>query len=385
MPIVRLQIPALSDCTPRAIFLPSHLKFRSSVLSPLKQQNMRTGIDMQENHNLNQMSNPFSIFGLRQRVFLASLASVVCIIAAGSTAEAIFVGSVDLGSAGPDNYTLLTISTGTKLSANNDTSITGNVGILGGAGKYSTTGNAFIDGTAFIAGSTSIDPARAGSIVTSADAQLQQARADALNAASFAAGLAPTIASGPPIGVGNPPSINAGFGNVTIAGGAGTNVINLYDLKLSNSDVLTLDAPEGGSFVINVLHDFKINGSDNGGRIELSGGLTPFNVLYNVVGAGNDVVFTGTSTDGVPNAQIYGVVLAPNRSVKLNPGVVFGEVIGGGQELSLSSGADAFGQDGFGLSTVPEASAFAPLLGMLSLASIAQCLRRNRRRPQNQA
>ena len=328
------------------------------------------------------MSIPFSIFGPRLRVSLASLA---CIVAAASTAQAIFVGSVDLGSAGPDNYTLLTINTGTKLSANNDTAITGNVGILGGAGKYSTTGNAFIDGTAFIAGSTSIDPSRAGTIVTSADAQLQQARADALNAATFAAGLAPTITSGPPIGIGNPPSINAGFGKITIAGGAGTNVINLYDLKLSNSDVLTLDAPDGGSFIVNVFHDFKINGSNNGGRIELSGGLTPLNVLYNVVGTGNDVVFTGTSNDGVPNAQIYGVVLAPDRSVKLNPGIVFGEVIGGGPELSLSSGADAFGQDGFGLSTVPEASAFAPLLGVLSLASIAQCFRRPRRRPQNPA
>ena len=327
------------------------------------------------------MNNPFSIVALPLRVWLASAG---CVVLAASTAEAIFVGSVDLGSAGPDNYTLLTISTGTKLSANNDTAITGNVGILGGAGKYSTTGNAFIDGTAFIAGSTSIDPSRAGSIVTSADAQLQQARTDALSAANFAAGLAPTITSGPPIGIGNPPSINAGFGKVTIAGGAGTNVINLYDLKLSNSDVLTLDAPEGGSFIINVFHDFKINGSNNGGRIELSGGLTPFNVLYNIVGTGNDVVFTGTSNDGIPNAQIYGVVLAPDRSVKLSPGVVFGEVIGGGQELSLSSGADAFGQDGFGPKVIPEVSAFAPLFGVLSLASISQLFRRGRRRVQTE-
>jgi hypothetical protein len=72
-------------------------------------------------------------------------------------------------------------------------------------------------------------------------------------------------------------------------------------------------------------------------------GLTPFNVLYNLVGAGTDVTFSGGSTDHVPNAQVYGTVLAPERSVKFTPGIVFGEIISGGQELTLTSGSDAFG------------------------------------------
>jgi hypothetical protein len=96
-------------------------------------------------------------------------------ILAASQAGAIFVGSVDLGSAGPDSYVLLTVNTQTKLTANNESAITGNVGILGGAGKYSTSGDAFIDGTAFLAGPASIDPSRAANIVTNADAQLLQA------------------------------------------------------------------------------------------------------------------------------------------------------------------------------------------------------------------
>jgi choice-of-anchor A domain-containing protein len=303
-------------------------------------------------------------------VFLASL------VVAASPAGAIFIGSVDLGSAGPDSYVLLTVNTQTKLTANNESAITGNVGILGGAGKYSTSGDAFIDGTAFLAGPDSIDPSRAANIVTNADAQLLQARNEAFNASAFAAGLAPTIASGPPI-TGNPATINSGFGHITITGGPGTNVINLYDLKLSNNDVLTLDAPAGAAFVLNITNEFKINGSTTGGRIELAGGLTPFNVLYNLVGAGKDVTFTGGSTDHVPNAQVYGTVLAPERSVKFTPGIVFGEIISGGQELTLTSGSDAFA-----FSQVPEASAFAPLLGILSLASTTQMHRRNRRRPE---
>jgi choice-of-anchor A domain-containing protein len=317
------------------------------------------------------MNKRFSIPMLPLRDCFVFLGLMVLAV---SPASAIFIGSVDLGSAGPDSYVLLTINTGTKLTANNESAITGNVGILGGAAKYSTSGDAFIDGTAFLAGPTSIDPSRAANIVTNADAQLQQARNEALNAAAFAAGLAPTITSGPPI-TGSPPTINSGFGHITITGGAGTNVINLYDLTLSNNDVLTLDAPAGSAFIINISHDFKISGSSNGGRIELSGGLTPFDVLYNVLGTGSDVAFTGGSTDHIPNAQVYGTVLAPDRSVKFTPGIVFGEIIGGGQELTLTSGADAFG-----FSQVPEASAFAPLLGVLSLASIFQMSRRNRRR-----
>jgi len=294
---------------------------------------------------------------------------------AASPVSAIFIGSVDLGTAGPDRYTLLTIETGTKLTANDQSAITGNVGILGGAGQYSNSGDAFIDGTVFLAGPQSIDPSLAANIVTNADAQLQQARTDALNAASFAAGLAPTITSGQPLS-GDPVSINAGFGHITIAGGAGTNVINLYNLNLTDNDVLTLDAPVGAAFIINITNDFKINGSTSGGRIELSGGLTPFNVLYNLVGSGNDVSFTGGSANDVPNAQIYGTILAPERSVQFTPGIVFGEVISGGSELTFTSGAEALA-----FSYVPEGSAFAPLLGILSAALIIQVSGRTRRDP----
>jgi choice-of-anchor A domain-containing protein len=295
------------------------------------------------------------------------------VLLAASPSPAIFIGPVDLGTAGPDHYTLLTIETGTKLTANNESSITGNVGILGGAGQYSTSGDAFIDGTAFLAGAQVIDPTRAANVITNADTLLQQARTDALSAAGFAAGLSPTIVSGPPLS-GNPATINGGFGHITISGGAGTNVVNLYDLYLTNDDVLTLDAPAGAAFVINISNEFKINGSSNGGRIELSGGLTPLNVLYNLVGSGKDVVLTGGSTGNVPNAQIYGTVLAPQRSVQFTPGVVYGEIISGGSELTLTSGADAIGFE-----VVPEVSAFAPLLGILSLASFVQASGRKRK------
>jgi choice-of-anchor A domain-containing protein len=297
-------------------------------------------------------------------------------VLAALPAAAVFVGSVDLGTAGPDNYTLLTVNTATKLTANNESAITGNVGLLGGAAKFSTSGDAFVDGTFFVAGPTSIDPSRAAVVVTNADAQLEKARTDAFNAASFAAGLAPTITMGLPL-TGIPTSINGGFGHVTLTGGVGTNVLDLWDLMLSNNDVLTLDAPAGSAFILNISHDFKINGSTNGGRIELSGGLTPLDVLYNVKGAGSDVAFTGGTTDNVPNAQIYGTILAPDRSVQLTSGIVFGEVVSGGQELTLTSGPDALAFTG---GILPEVSAFAPLCAVLSLASIVRIFGRNRRR-----
>ena len=120
---------------------------------------------------------------------------------------------------------------------------------------------------------------------------------------------------------------------MTIMGGLKTNVLNLANLVITNG-TLTLSAPRGGEFIINISRKFSLSG---GSKILLGGGLTPYAVLFNVTGAGDKVALTGGTTNGVPNTKISGIILAPEREISLSPGLVTGEVIGGGKQIAITS------------------------------------------------
>ncbi|MBC8166015.1 MAG: hypothetical protein H7Y20_09095, partial [Bryobacteraceae bacterium] len=152
-------------------------------------------------------------------------------------ADAILIGSVNLGTAGPDFYTLLTIDADTKLTINNQSDVIGNVGVLGGAGKLSMSGYGNIDGTLFLSGPQTFDSTRADVIVANANAQLNQARMDAF-AASAQAALQPATFA-----------ITTLESTQTIVGGPGQNVLDLTKIDLVGNDIVTLSAPAGGSFI----------------------------------------------------------------------------------------------------------------------------------------
>ena len=86
------------------------------------------------------------------------------------------------------------------------------------------------------------------------------------------------------------------------------------------------------------------------GKVMLVGGISPADVLWNVIGTGAAVAFSG----GGNSAQLSGILLAPFRDIQLSPGLVIGEVIGGGNTISLSGGAD--------INAVPEPSTTALLI-----------------------
>jgi len=257
---------------------------------------------------------------------------------------------VTLGSAGPDHYAILALGgqgsgsdaiTSTNVSIANESTITGSVGIAG-SGGIATSGNAFITGTLFLnTGGTwnQSGTSNAGAFSQSAatDAVLNQAVQDALNASTQAAALDSTQPAITSIALG-------ANGTMTITG-TGDEVINLTSFSLGNNSVLTLNAPASASFIFNISGGFAIQG-----KVMLIGGISPAAVLWNVTGTGTAVAFSG----GGNSAQLSGILLAPFRDIQITPGLVNGEVIGGGSSISLSGGAD--------INAVPEPSTIALLV-----------------------
>jgi hypothetical protein len=106
------------------------------------------------------------------------------------------------------------------------------------------------------------------------------------------------------------------------------------EVKGSGTSLL-LSGQAGDSFVFNVGGSFKVNGA----KIFTVDGLTPSDVVYNIVGTGADVAFSGGGGGlGCCKAAIEGTLLAPERKIALSPGKVTGQVISG-RDIALASGS----------------------------------------------
>ena len=124
----------------------------------------------------------------------------------------------------------------------------------------------------------------------------------------------------------------------TITGGVGINVICVGDVVLSGKKI-TLTGPAGAQFIFNVTGKFVLTGGGAGPQIRVSGGVEPKDVLYNIIGLGADVAFSGGG--GGVNccaAIVDGTLLAPERKINLSPGLVNGQVISG-RDINIVSGA----------------------------------------------
>jgi len=124
----------------------------------------------------------------------------------------------------------------------------------------------------------------------------------------------------------------------TITGDVGINVICVGDVVLSGKKI-TLTGPAGAQFIFNVTGKFVLTGGGAGPQIRVSGGVEPKDVLYNIIGLGADVAFSGGG--GGVNccaAIVDGTLLAPERKINLSPGLVNGQVISG-RDINIVSGA----------------------------------------------
>ena len=212
---------------------------------------------------------------------------------------------VNLGAAGPGNWTVLEIGTGQIDLSNPAGFVDGNIGVYAG-GKLQSSGPDIMGNLYLGTGSTAQFSGGAnvtGSTFQNASSQtlLNQARTDALAAAAAA-----KVLSGS--------SIASITGNLTLTPG----VYYLPKIDLGNNETLMLSGGIGDSFVFNISDDFKLNMSD----IMLTGGLLEQNVLFNYYGT-HDVAFSG----GGNGSELHGILLAIGLKVNLAPGLVIGEII----------------------------------------------------------
>jgi len=128
----------------------------------------------------------------------------------------------------------------------------------------------------------------------------------------------------------------------TITGGVGTNVICVTDVTLAGKQI-TITGPPGAKFVFNVSGKFTLSGGGMGPQIRTTGGVSPNDVVYNILGSatspGPDIAFSGGG--GGVNccvAIVDGTILAPYRKINLSPGLVNGQIISG-KDISIVSGS----------------------------------------------
>jgi len=291
-----------------------------------------------------------------KRAVVAAVAGLA-LVGFTSPAKAVFV---DLGAAGQFGALALThgMDTSGPLGPNTPYTFMGNVGVAGTGQKFQASGSVSMapgaklylsSGNSFNSSAPGVPAPQPQNAAN--DAFLNQARNDAFAASTFASNLAATATYGT---INNTTSITEGA--------AGNYVFNITNINFSGNDTLTLNAPAGSTYTLNVSGSITLTG----GSILVAGGLKAADVLINYTGT-NNVQFSG----GGNSSQIYGTVLAPFAEVGLHPGFIAGSVIA--DRITLSSGGEIGG-----MTQVPEMSALFPLVGLAVAVGSTHVLRRRR-------
>jgi hypothetical protein len=270
-----------------------------------------------------------------------------------------------LGSA--QDFALLSVSgginqsgagSGAKLNA-----VQGNIGVAAsstaynGSGTLNDTGNIdILTSSTFHISSNGATGTVTQNAATNTLLQNAVAGADITSAWASALGLDPTASFGTIL---NSTTISEKT--------AGQYVIDLAGINLANGSTLTLSAPTGSTFILDVGNSL-LGGAFNlsSASIVLSGGLTANDVLFNVLGSG--------SVNLANNSTVDGIILALSRSVNMAGGLVNGDVIA--SNANLSGGASIL--DPPPPTVVPEANTglvLIPFIGLVLLLSARHVFR----------
>lgn len=124
--------------------------------------------------------------------------------------------------------------------------------------------------------------------------------------------------------------------STVITGNGGQNVICVGDLSLNGSSTVSLIGGAGDTFIVKISGKLKLTDSS---RI-VGVGVTPGAIVYDVVGAGQQVVISSSGSGGAGccSASLDGTLLAVGRAVSAGPGLVRGAVIGM-QGIGLGGGS----------------------------------------------
>jgi choice-of-anchor A domain-containing protein len=251
---------------------------------------------------------------------------------------------VNLGQAG--QFTLLALGGGIDDSGPlgpqaDPFTVDGPVGVVTDGQKFQASGSVTYSGQVFLHSGVTFNSSAPGvpqpTMNSSVDAMLIQAKQDAFAASNFALGLAPTQTLGT---ISNNLSITQHS--------VGNYVLKIDSINFSGDKALTLSAPAGSTFVLNISEGIVLTG----GSIKVAGGLSAADVLINYTGT-KDVQFSG----GGNTSQVFGTILAPNATVGVHPGLVVGSVIA--NAITMSSGAD--------IVPVPEVVPSSVIFGFLGL------------------
>jgi len=270
----------------------------------------------------------------------SALALAIALLLPGTAKASV----VDLGQAG--QFTLLALGGGIQDSgptgpdANPD-SVSGPVGVVSAGQKFENSGSRIYNGPIYLHTGDTFNNSAPGvpqpQSSASIDAMLAQAKSDAFSASSFASSLAATATFGT---INNTTSITENA--------AGNYVFNITAISFSGGKALTLSAPAGSTYLLNISSGLTLSP----GSILLAGGLTADNVLINYTGSSN------ISLSGGGNAsRIYSAILAPNAHVQITPGFIAGSIIA--DSIQMSSGANVV--------PVPEVAPSSVIFGFLGL------------------
>jgi hypothetical protein len=264
-----------------------------------------------------------------------------------------------------EQFAVLSQFANNQLNFNNGT-ITGDIGL--GSPRQFTASNGSVDGNILFSGAGNTSGLSGGPIpgpgpytvsgggtVSGAVVTNDPIVTSALNYVNI--NLSQTLGSeaGTALTLTSSQTINASSG---ILDGTGNRVFSTSSVNLNNATTLTINGSASDFVVINVTYS---NPAFNG-SINLTGGITPDQVLFNMFG-GNYTNHTGGPTLTIsPNGQtVTGVFLDPNGSMQFNHGTLDGRFFGGDvANQQIVSGANIFVPE-------PGAAAFGAL-GVLALA-----------------
>jgi hypothetical protein len=127
--------------------------------------------------------------------------------------------------------------------------------------------------------------------------------------------------------------------NVNITESAVGNYVVSFNNISFNQNELTLSAPAGSTFLVNITGTVSLNGGSPGNGFVVAGGLTAGDVIYNFTDNTGNVI----QTSGGGNAQVIdGTILAPlsNQSVQFSPAGINGELIATSVQTSSGAGVN---------------------------------------------
>ena len=288
--------------------------------------------------------------------FFAAIITFALVVALPERAIA---SVIDLGAAG--QFAVLALNGGIDDSGpfTSPANVSGDVGVASSGQQFQASGSVQYNGHVYLHSGDTYNSSAHGvpqpTMGPAVDAFLGQARTDALNGSAMATllGQNPTATYG---------TINTNF-SIT-ENSQGSYVFNLQGIDFSGGKTLTLSAPAGSSFVLNISTTFKLTT----GSILLGGGLHAADVLYNYTGT-TDVQFSGGGNASV----VYGTILAPNATIGLHPGAVIGSIIG--SAITMSSGAQVIG-------VIPEVTPSSVIFGFVGLIVAVASRRAIGRQPQ---